>query len=484
MAMLSLLLVACVTPPAHSPPSLPQRPPLDPQLDSPDQAYDWPKPGWWQDFGDPQLDAVIAQALLSAPTLHTAQARIAAANAASELALADSGLRLAAGANVSRQSLGDNGLISGRLIGVDWFTQADLLLALDVNFDWWGEQRAAINAALSRNRASEVEGKGAELALIRAVASTYLAWQTGGARFDVARELVAVRDQQYELQRQRVAQGIDAADTLDQIELLRAQARDTVTILGGAQFSRRLELAALLGLSEDRLPMTQRGNALVPHAEQPLDLSLDLMAHRPDIVASRWRVEAAVQDVAQARAGFYPNLRLSAIAGLSSADLGKLFSPGSRVAGIGAAVHLPIFDARKIRARHGLRQADLDLAVATYEETVVAGAQDVAIQIAAWQGHSARRVHLSQRLESTRMLQASTTARVRQGIEDDSSALEARAQVLQMQDPLVQVEGELMLARLALICALGGGIETGMPVDAHLVRAAVGNPMPDTKPNP
>ncbi len=112
----------------------------------------------------------------------------------------------------------------------------------------------------------------------------------------------------------------------------------------------------------------------------PENASTDLLARRPDIAASRWRVEAALRRADQARAEFYPDISISALAGLSSIDMGKLFTTGSRVFNVAPALHLPIFESGRLEARFGASKAELDAAAAQYDSTVVSAAQDVATQ--------------------------------------------------------------------------------------------------------
>ncbi len=78
-------------------------------------------------------------------------------------------------------------------------------------------------------------------------------------------------------------------------------------------------------------------NTLSPKLPAPLALQaaddrlgLDLLGRRPDVVAARWRVEAATQKVGAARAQFYPNINLSAFAGFNSIGMDQLLKASSR----------------------------------------------------------------------------------------------------------------------------------------------------------
>src|SRR3546814_8361382 len=90
----------------------------------------------------------------------------------------------------------------------------------------------------------------------------------------------------------------------------------------------------------------------------PQDLPIDLLAHRPDVLAARARVDAATAGRAAAKAAFYPDLSLKAFAGYQSIDLDTLFDGGSGIWGFGPSVHLPLFDAQRLKAGyHGDRQS-------------------------------------------------------------------------------------------------------------------------------
>jgi NodT family efflux transporter outer membrane factor (OMF) lipoprotein len=106
-----------------------------------------------------------------------------------------------------------------------------------------------------------------------------------------------------------------------------------------------------------------------------------LLGHRPDIVAARWRVEAALRDTDSSKAAFYPNVNLTAFAGYSSIGLDKLVRAGSVNYGGGPAISLPIFDGGNLRANLKQDYAAYDSAVANYNETLLHALRDVADQL-------------------------------------------------------------------------------------------------------
>src|SRR5690606_32703355 len=128
----------------------------------------------------------------------------------------------------------------------------------------------------------------------------------------------------------------------------------------------------------------QRGQSLTPveltapGGMIPASVPLDLLGRRPDVAAARWRAEAAGHAIDSAKARFYPNINLAAFVGFQAMGTGNLLESGSRMAGIGPAITLPIFHGGELNANLAGRRADADLAVSDYNQTVLDAVRQVA----------------------------------------------------------------------------------------------------------
>ena len=100
-------------------------------------------------------------------------------------------------------------------------------------------------------------------------------------------------------------------------------------------------------------------------------LPSELLGHRADVVAARWRVEAAGRGIAASKAAFKPSVNLSAIVGLTAPHFDDLFGSKALLAFGGPALSLPIFDGGALRSRLSKSDADYDLAVAAYNASLV-----------------------------------------------------------------------------------------------------------------
>lgn len=455
-AATGLALAACVGAPARlGPPVLRDEVPLA-GVQAPARAG-WPAAQWWRQYHDPQLDELIERATQQSPDLALAQSRVANAEQAAHLAAAQLGLSLDGSAQVARQRMSDHGLIPSQFLGFSWYNQADLGVQLQYDFDWWGRKRATMEAALDQAHAAEAQRSAAALALDYAVAETYFGWQADQARLQLADQLLATQQQLAAIANLRVRQGVDLPDEAQRADAQLAAVREMRAALDGSAKIRLVALASLLGVAPAQLPGLQP--RALPQVQRgiPAHAGLDLIARRPDIAASRWQVEAALRNTDAARAEFFPDISISALAGLSSIDMGKLLTAGSRTFALTPALHLPIFHGGALQANYGVSKAQLAAAVAQYDSTVQTAAREVATQALAAEQIAARQHQQQAQLEADRQLLANAQARARQGVRDAREGLAAQAQLLQQRDAASQLQAQALSTDLALIKALGGG---------------------------
>ena len=452
---LAVLLAGCSVPPRPDTPPMRDAAPLAGVAAGTNRA--WPDAEWWKHYGDEQLDALEAKALESAPTLDVASARFESAKKAIDIARAEAGVRVDGNVEYQRQRLSENGLIPPKFLGFTWYSQADIGAQFRYDFDFWGKKRAAIEAAIDQARAAEAERDAATLMLTTAIADTYFGWQADQARIALMDRLTTTLQRNQKIANLRVSHDIDPPDVLYQARTRLAGAREQREVFAGSSKIRLAAIAALLGVAPSELP------ALSPKPLPAIDggipdaAGIDLLARRPDIAASRWRIEAALRRADQARAAFYPDISISALAGLSSIDMDKLFTAGSRVFNVAPALHLPIFESGRLEARFGASKAELDLAAAQYDSAVVAAAHDVALQALTARQLEARRRERATQVAASDSLKETAAARSRRGIGDDRAVIAAEAEAIQQRDAAIALHAQAISTDIALIKALGGG---------------------------
>jgi NodT family efflux transporter outer membrane factor (OMF) lipoprotein len=333
-------------------------------------------------------------------------------------------------------------------------------LGLSYELDFWGKNRAAVNAALDRSHAVEVDLQAARLALTTAVVRSYLRLDAAFAQRDLAEATLHEREETLALVQKRVAASLDSQLELTQAESALPAAREQIAVIDEAIALIRNQLAALEGQGPDAARSLNRPKlATATPVQIPAALPVELLGRRPDVVAARWRVEAASEDITVATAQFYPNVTLNAFVGLQSLGLSDFLSPGSRVMGIGPAFSLPVFDGGRLRSNLRRNQADYDAAVATYNGTLVDALHDVVDQLVSLDAVKQQQVEQNEALRLSQKAFDLATSRYRSGLASYLQVLSAEAQVLIQQRAVIATEARQRELQLNLVRALGGGFQ-------------------------
>jgi len=458
-ALTALALAGC----ASLPPATPARVAKAPTAYETANSFaapvaDWPADGWWKRYGDPQLDALMDEALAGSPTLAQAQARVVTARAATAVAAAQELPQLTAQGQVQETKQTYAYLFPKAFLPLGYQDYGQVTLNLNWELDFWGKNRAAVRAAASEARAAAADAAEARLVLTTDIASQYATLARLDADREVAVEATRVRDETATLAAQRVANGLDTQAELKQAQAGSPAARANVVALDEEIAQTRDALAALVGAGPDRgLALTPPKAAQLTAFGLPADLRLGLIGRRPDVIAARWRAEAASHRIRQAKAAFYPDINLAGYFGQQSLHLDQLFTPGAALGSIGPAVTLPIFEGGRLRGALRGAQADRDAAVAAYDEAVTEALREVADVAASERA-------LDQRLaESRKALDfyegAYKVARLRYegGLSTFQSVLLAEDAVLTQRQVVADLDSRAFTLDVALVRALGGG---------------------------
>ncbi len=428
----------------------------------------FPAQDWWRAFGDPQLDALVAEALNGSPSLVAADARLRKARA--QAGLADAARRPTVGASAQYAVAQLPRGLAGEELGGELMHNAVLMLNFDWPLDVWGGRRADYEAALGEARASEVEAQAARLALAANVSRTYIALAQAFQTQDVALREQRRSGHLLQLSRQRVDAGIDGALSLRNAEGAIAAAAAQAEAAQQQIDALRNTLAALLGKGPDRgLDITRPQLLQAPAPPLPGVLPSELLGHRPDVVAARWRVEAAARGIDAAKASFKPGIDLSGLVGLAATGFSDLFGSDAVLGFGGPAISLPIFDAGARRNRLDARDADYDLAVAAYNQGVVDALHEVTDAVQAIRSFDAQERALQEARAAAAAALELAGSRYRAGIGSQLEVLSAQRPLLQLEQQLAALRAQRYLATVDLDHALGGGLDLAPPATVSTV---------------
>ncbi|MGI9246043.1 MAG: TolC family protein, partial [Steroidobacteraceae bacterium] len=172
----------------------------------------------------------------------------------------------------------------------------------------------------------------------------------------------------------------------------------------------------------------------------------------------RLRVDAATAGREAAHADFYPNINLTGFAGFAALELDELIGGDSAQVGAGPALHLPIFDAGRLKAQYRRSGAELDAAVATYNETVLRAIREGADQTSRLQSLETQLAAQQRALDASEQAYSFATQRYQAGLESQLTVLAAETQVLAARRQRLQLLADRSSARIAMLVALGGHV--------------------------
>jgi len=458
---LSLVLSGCITPPKLAPQQQPianDRLGLSARVSAPVPAQTW-----WSTFDDPQFDALMLKALADNPSLKQAMARVREAQSLADVTRAGLSPFVSYDAQEIRQRLSSHDPIPMPYNGTKrWLGREGLNLSWDIDF--WGRQASLLKQARSQATAAALDVASARLALSGALAQAYIDLSRNDALADVAQRTQAQRQRILDITRRRVQSGLDTNVELREassavpeayVELLQAQAAAALDTH---------QLAALSGQGAEDYAEVRRPT-LDPAAVLPLPAALpaDLLGHRPDVLAARDRIEGARSGQAAAKAAFYPDINLTAFVGTSAVGLGKLFVGNSAVYGAGPAIHLPLFDAGRLRAEYRGASAEIDDAVAAYNQSVLQAVRETSDQLSLVEALNAQIVQQQRSLDDAEAAYQLAEERYRAGLSTYLTVLTTETAVLSARREHVGLVSDQAIARVNLLLAVGGSFDPHTP---------------------
>jgi len=333
---------------------------------------------WWREFGSPELDRLVQQALEDSPTLAQARMRLEQAREDHQAQAGSLWPQVGLTLNDTRQkpTVTTPGVSSAPGNSTSQpFTLYQANVNVSYSLDLFGANRRALEGLAAQVDYQQYELEAARLTLAGNVVTSAVRRASLAAQIDLSERILAAQARQLEIAELRYRSGAIAESDLlsqhSQLEQTRAGIAPLRTQLAQAEH----QLAVYLG----RTPAQGTGgapnlDALALPTNLPLTLPSTLARNRPDIRASEALLHQASANVGVATANLYPQLTLTGSSGLEGLKLSKLLNVWS----IGATLAQPIFQGGALRARQRSAQDAYEAAAASYRQTVLQGLQQVA----------------------------------------------------------------------------------------------------------
>jgi NodT family efflux transporter outer membrane factor (OMF) lipoprotein len=423
---------------------------------------DWPADRWWTGYGDAQLDALVDEALAGSPTLAQAEARVRKADALVEQARGQRAPQVNANASAGELKQSYNNGIPSLFVPRGYNEVARATVDASWDTDLFGRNRANLAAAVSDAEAQRVDAAQTRLVLTSSVVAAYADLTRLYAQRDTTEQAIELRRSTVGLATRRTDQGVANIGEQRQAEAAEGEARQNLAAVDEQIVLTRNRLASLVGAGPDRGRSIGRPAATPKAFGLPANLSLDLVGRRPDVVAARLRADAMASRIKVARAGFYPNVNLTAYLGGQSLGLGNLLKQGSDIGSLSAALSLPIFSGGRLEGAYRGARADYDAAVAAYDATLVQALQEVADAAASEQALDLRLIEARKALVAAEQAARIERLRYEGGLSNALAAITTEDVVITQRRIVADLEARRLMLDAQLVRALGGGFrQTG-----------------------
>ena len=407
---------------------------------------------WFQVFDDPNLQALVREAVTSNLDLRIAAARVDELRA--RAGIVKSFLYPQVDGTASYSVVGASSTPEGKDS-----TRQSGVFGFNLSWEWdlFGRIQRQHEAALATVLASEQGRRGVLVTIVGDVASSYFLLRQLDAQLAIARETLRINDDTVTYFRNRLDGGVSNRLELDRIMALRANTAASIPTFEQQIAQVEDALSLLLGRAPGPIVRDQVSPLAVPPPAIPAGLPASLLERRPDVLEAEQLLVAANADIGAAKALFYPSIGLTAFGGGVAGDVASLLSGSGAVWSLGAGLLQPIYNGGRNKRNYEATQAQFQQALAAYQKAALNGYREVADSLITIQKLAEVRVHREGGVTVLRDASDLARSRYDSGLASYIEILTADQDLFQQQLLLADTRGAELQARAEFYRALGGG---------------------------
>jgi outer membrane protein, multidrug efflux system len=422
---------------------------------------------WWRGFRSGELTVLMEEAQTVNLDIAAATARFIQADAQARIAGAPLFPSIS-GAGQESYSRTSGSSASGLSNGGREIVNYQASLSASFEFDFWGKNRDAAQAAEETAIANRFDRDVVALTTLTGVANAYFTVLSSQDRLRVAERNIASAQRILDAIKQRLSAGTGNDLDVAQQESVLANQRALVPPLRQTLQQNINALATLVSRPPESIKVAGGSLNQIAIPRVTPGLPSEILTQRPDIRRQEAQLASATANIGSARAQFFPSIRLTSNGGYQSTALSSLFQPHAAFFSLVGSATQPIFDGGAILGNFELAKARQDELLQTYRKTVVQAFNDVDTALT-----NVRETTIKLKLQRD-VVAASRRAyqlagdQLRAGTADIVTVLNVQVTLFQAEDALVQAQLARLQAIVSLYQALGGGWEPRMerPVNA------------------
>ncbi len=420
-----------------------------------------PNDRWWQAFGDPEIDQLVADVFLNNLDIRKASAQVLEVRSFFKQTRADRFPSIAAQGQYQKV----HQTITNPLTRISEAQATDIYtLSLPVSFelDLWGRISRAGEAARADLLMAEENKRTIAQSLVAEAISLYLQMESLERRIEISRRSIKTYKKSLDFVESRYQRGLTSILDVRQGRRRLAQAESLLP-----------SLIQDLGLTQQRLfilkgeyPSTEKPRL---HEEDyfkrivpvPPGLPSELLNRRPDIRAAEARLKGLNARVGVAKAYRFPKITLTGSYGYTSSEFDNLFEPEAELWTLASGLAMPLFNAGKLASGQRAAEARYAQGLTDYAKITLSAFAEVEGALLTRKQQLERRDLVINFLHEARATHDLAQQRYERGLTDYLTVLEAQQTRFGAEESLVLVDLAILSNRVRLHRALGGGWETG-----------------------
>ncbi len=402
---------------------------------------------WWRHFGDPTLDALIAEALTNSKTLQIAKSRVEEAQAGRKLAESALYPQINAGGSAQR---GNQGYASNN----QTVTVAQVDLEASWELDLFGRNQARTAQATAILQSTEASQQAIRVALLAEVARTYFDLRNYERQIAIAQQNLDTQKKTLELIHAQVTGALASDFDVQRAAAQVSRTEALIPALETAYDAALNRLNVLLG----HAPGTKDTLLKAPQDLRPLDAHIVIaaparvLATRPDIRVAERNFAAAISAKDVATASLYPDISLTALFG------GQTATPFSSTPwGLGVNLVQPILNFGRIESQIDAADAEQHQAFLAYQQTVLEALENMENALSGYIHETTRNASLAAGVEQNRRATSLANLQYRNGYTGLLDVLVAQRDLLDAEASQAASDAGLRNDLVTIYAAAGGG---------------------------
>jgi NodT family efflux transporter outer membrane factor (OMF) lipoprotein len=407
-------------------------------------------PEWWKTaFADPELDALIDQALQENLSLRSAALRVLQSQQQLAIAVGNQFPQQQQATGGASRSKANETILNNYNLGLNVAWEADM----------WGRFSRQVETASAELDASVADYDGALVSLISQVAQNYILIRTFQSRVEVAQKNIELQDANLRIAQAKFDAGEVSELDVDQAASLLNNTRATISTYEVSLRQFKNSLAVLLGEPPQALTHLLTATNDIPEVKADIAIGMpqDLIRRRPDIRTAERQLAAQSAQIGYAITDLYPQFSIGGTVGTSGSQEGQLFESDSENWSLFSMFEWNVFNYGRLRSNIRLQDARFQQELVDYRNTVLRAQADVENAIVAYLKSHDQLTSYQLAADASKRAVTISQTQYKNGQIPFNTVITTLSSDAQQQDLLATAKGNVSANLVTLYKALGGG---------------------------